>query len=288
MPYLFLLCYVLIGDAINISKKQYTARAKNPNIFFFVTAMVALSSTTLFALNGFKVEIVPSLLPWAIAYAITYTLAATGTTMAISCGPLSLSMFFISFYLVIPTFCGAIFLGEKIGLLCYVGLALFFISLVMINIKPRDGKAEYIKITLKWAIIMLIAFVSGGAYLAIQNVCSAHFDGKYKTELMLYALAMTLVLSFVGGIVYKRNLKQAISDPAMKFAPLCGILSGFQLFLITLIIGKIPSAVLYPTSAALGAITMYFVSLFAYKEKFSPLQTVGYFIGVVAVVLLNI
>ena len=50
----------------------------------------------------------------------------------------------------------------------------------------------------------------------------------------------------------------------------------------------IPTAILFPSISGGGIVLGFVLAVFAYKEKLSMLQVIGYFIGMISVILLNI
>ena len=68
----------------------------------------------------------------------------------------------------------------------------------------------------------------------------------------------------------------------------CGIANGIVNLLVMVLTGALPSVILYPSIAAGGIVIGYVVSVLVYKEKLTFMQNIGYIIGTVSVVLLNL
>ena len=55
-----------------------------------------------------------------------------------------------------------------------------------------------------------------------------------------------------------------------------------------ILVADIPSAILYPCVSAGGIVIGFIMAITVYKEKLTNMQLVGYFLGVVSVVCLNL
>lgn len=59
-------------------------------------------------------------------------------------------------------------------------------------------------------------------------------------------------------------------------------------YLVMVTSAMLPNAVLFPSISAGGIVLTFVCALTIYKEKLSKTQTVGYVLGIAAVVLLNV
>ena len=135
--------------------------------------------------SGFKFNFNPEILPYAIGFAVAFCSATVFGFWAILTGPLSLTSLATSYSLLIPTFWGIIFDGDETSVWLYLGLVLLAASLVFINLKDKKKDVEAkaapeAKITLKWAIFVLIALITNGACSTIQPAQTRIFGGKYE------------------------------------------------------------------------------------------------------------
>jgi multidrug transporter EmrE-like cation transporter len=58
--------------------------------------------------------------------------------------------------------------------------------------------------------------------------------------------------------------------------------------LVMILSGLMPVSLMFPIISAGGIVAIFVISLVFYKEKLSRLQIIGYILGTVSVVLLNI
>ena len=285
MPYLMLIGNVLVGNVYNTLRKQYGDKAKQPNVYVFSAVWMLFSALTLLASNAFKFDFSSDILIWSVGYAVGFLMYSVGVSQAMLYGPLSLTMFFAFFSMIIPTFSGAIFLDQSLSLLCVIGLVMFFLSVIMMNIK--SDSEEGLKINFKWAVYVAMAFVGNGASQSIQNIFVNRSGGEHSTEFMVVGSFIACAVIFVAGMFGKEN-KKIMFRECTVYGSFTGIAHGLSMCCIMYAMTRLPSAILYPTCAAANLIVMFFISRYAYKEKFSKLQLAGYALGIIAVVFLNI
>ncbi len=120
-----------------------------------------------------------------------------------------------------------------------------------------------------------------------QKMQQMKFSGNYKSEFMIMALIIVSVSLISFSVFKQKQLKTAIKD-CLVFAPLTGVANGIVNLLVLILTGKFPNSFLFPMISAGGILIMFVVAQTVYKERFSPLQYLGYFLGLISVILLNI
>lgn len=310
MEYVFLIITVILCAAQNVFIKQYNVKTQKPDSLLFGAVSV------LFALlffvadlgieHGFKFNYTPEILPYSIGFALTYSMAILGAIYAIQFGSLAVSALISSYSLLIPTFYGVFFLEEKLS---YTGFALLCISIFLINKKDESSTVRF---TLKWVIALAASFIGNGLCSTVQKMQQLAFkpgDSEkavdatmqaikqtaeqpydYKNEFMIIALAISfiillsvLLVSLKGKMPEKTTLKNSIFLGLPR-----GIANGIVNLLMIILASRLSATILYPTVSAGGIVLGFFIALFWYKERLSKIQLVGYGLGVVSVVLLNL
>lgn len=231
--------------------------------------------------GGFKWE--AGLIPYALGFALSYGTSTVFSVLATSTGALSLTALIISFSLMIPTFYGLIFLNDPVSIGLIPGIALLLISLVLIN-----KKSESIKITRRWLVYVFLAFVGNGMCSTVQKMQQVAFDGKYKNEFMIIALASVCFGLFIASLIKEKSYIKRCAKAGWYFAIGCGLTNGAVNLFVMVLSGKMPVSLMFPLISAGGIIITYFVSRFVYKEKLTKTQLIGFVLGVCSVVLLNI
>lgn len=281
----YFLLFLIIADQLleSLLVKQYNLKAKQNNVMLF-SGVGCLFALIFFLVNsGGKLSFNISIMPYALCFAAAFGTAVSTQVFAIKTGPLSLTSLFSSYSLLIPTLYGIVFLKERTSPMLYAGLAILCVSLFLINFK----KNESLKFSPVWIIFILLLFVSNGMCSTIQKMQQLKFDGAYKNEFMTAALAVvTFVLLIVGAC--QKGSKSEMLKPCLKYGALKGLGNGFMNYLVMVVSALLPGAVLFPSISAGGIVLTYLFSVFVYKEKLSRMQNIGYMLGVVSVILLNL
>ena len=140
---------------------------------------------------------------------------------------------------------------------------------------------------MKWGFYIFLAFAGNGICSIVQKMQQMNFDGAYKNEFMITAFGIVVIILLACSFGVNGDKKQMIKDCRI-FAPLAGISNGLTNLLVMVLTAAMPAAILFPSFSAGGIIVMFFIGLFVYKEKLSKVQMIGYAIGVVSIVLLNL
>ena len=282
MKYLLLVSDIAGITAQNIFSKQYDLKCKKQNVFIF-TAVLSFFAMLFFVISsGGKLNFNAEFLLYSIGFGIAYGAATAGQVYAIKTGSLSISMLIMSYSLIIPTMYGIAFLKEPVRMSTYIGIALLMISLFMVNMKKEDAK-----FSLVWIMWLIISFVGNGMCSTVQKMQQLHFDGAYKSEFMIAALAVVIVISLVIGFLQPGNKKEEFVG-CLKYAPISGIANGIVNLLTMVLTAVIPNAVLFPSLSAGGIVLTFIISLAIYKEKLTKMQIIGYFVGTASVIILSL
>lgn len=283
MNYFFLFIIILIQLFELIFAKQYNIKAKTANINLF-TAVGCFSALLFFLINsGGSLSFPKELFPYAAAFAAAFGTASAAMNFAIKTGPLSITALITSYSLLIPTFYGIVFLHDPINPALYIGLAALIVSLYLIN-KNKDESMEF---SPSWIIFILLTFISNGMCSTVQKMQQIHFDGAYKNEFMIIALAAVTIVLFTIGLS-KKGDKREMLKPCLKFGAVKGLINGIMNYLVMVVSASIPNSVLFPSISAGGIVLTFICALTIYKEKLSKTQTVGYILGIVSVIFLNV
>lgn len=274
---------IILGiSAQNIFKRQYTDKTNGKGAYLF-SALISLFAMLFFVVTskGFQFEI--NVLPYALAFGFAYAIGTLFATLSVSCGSLSLTSLFISYSLLLPTFYGLIFLKDPVSIGLIPGIILLVISLILTN-KP-DKKS---KISFKWIIFVALAFIGNGMCSTVQKIQQVKFDGAYKNEFMIVAIAFVAISLFIFAIFKEKGEIKIYAKSGWFLALLSGLINGMVNLFVMILSGRIPVSLMFPLISAGGIIITYFVSKFYYKEKLSKMQFIGFLIGIASVVFLNI
>lgn len=282
MKVLYLIIIIAGVSGQNIAKKIYTKKMQGSGTYLF-SACTALFSMLFFivTLKNFSWE--AAIIPYSVAFALSFAVSNLFGVLAIGAGPLSVSSLMISYSLMIPTFYGIFFLKEPISIFFLTGLCLLVVSLFLVN--KKNDKSP---ITFKWILFVFLSFAGNGLCSTFQKMQQARFEGAYKNEFMILALAIaTVVLLLAALITGKKDIKENLRH-ACIVAPGCGIMNGLTNMLVMILSGLMAVSVMFPLISAGGIIVTYIISKFFYKEELTRMQFIGFLIGILSVVFLNI
>ncbi|MBR3895115.1 MAG: EamA family transporter [Clostridia bacterium] len=282
MVYFVLVLGFILLTSQNIVKKKYQQISTSGVCFF--SAIVAFCAMIVFAsINRNWSFDVRFLLP-IIAFAISYACATVGFLVSIRYGSLANSSLVLAYSLLIPTFYGIFFLHEPVSVKLIIGLVLIAVSLWLSNSQGAGGK-----ITWKWVVFILIGFFGNGMCSTIQRQSILTYGEENIRLLMACALSISSVLMLISSFVMRE--KEIISVTLKKgwyLAVICGVVNACSNLVFIYLNGRLPASVMFPVLSGGNLITVFLYSLLFLKESFSKKQYVGFFLGVAAVVILNL
>lgn len=278
----YLLAIVVLCSLQGVLKKPYTDKTGGRGVYFF-SAATAFFALMFFVVTSKSFDFEIKMLPYSAAFAVFYCLSTVFTVLAVPIGPLSLTSLMISYSLLLPTFYGIIFLGDKLSLGLIVGIVLLLISIFLAN-----GKIDGAGINLKWLIYAIIASVSNGMCSVVQKAEQVAFDGAYKNEFMIVALIIVTVVMVVMIFAKERKEIKLYFKSGWLICTACGAMNGAVNLLTMVITGKMPVSVIFPMISAGGLLATYLLSKFLYKEKLTKMQFAGLLVGMASAVFLNI
>ncbi len=280
---IFYLIFIIFGlSGQNILKKMYSKKTDGKGLYTY-TLMIVLSALLFFVVTSKNLSWNLSVIPYSVLFAVFFSMAIVMSTLAISCGPLSLTSLITSFSLMVPTFYGLIFLKEPVSFGLIPGLVLLSISIVLINKKEKN-----VPVNLKWLILVSLAFLGNGLCSVMQKVQQNAFNGGYKNEFMIISLVIVSVIVFVVSFIKERKeYKYYISKGAVS-AFFNGMLNGSVNLFVMILSGLMSVSLMFPLVSVGGIVITFIVSKVFYKEQLTKAQHIGFLFGLAAVVFLNI
>ena len=288
---LFLFAQISAMTLGEVFKKKFTK--KTP----FFLSCVCLSSTLItfliisFIQSGFDFSAYNKrLLAYSLPFGTCFAISTIASKLALDNGDLSLTGLFLSFSLILPTLYGIIFLGDSVRFLFYLGLALFFISLVLVNVKFKTGNEKRKPITIKWVIFVLISFVTNGFCCIFQTMQQKAYGGKNGSEMMILALILAVVIVLIATLITERKSILPATKSALTWGMPAGVMIAMNNFIVMLFTGNnlMPVAIFFPVLSGGYLILTFILGRLIYKEKYDLLQYIGIVIGLASVILLNL
>lgn len=294
-PYLILaisLAANLISGTSNkiFSSKQPSAALKSIG----VSAFSFVSCITLYIWGGFG-QMSSFTLLLGILFGVITFFSSIMMISAFALGPWSYTYVLVCLSMLLPTFSGAIFWGEKITLLQYIGTLLVAVCIVLSVEKNEADK----KANLKWLFCTAIAFLASGSIGIMQKI---HQTSPYAGELNEFLIVSFLtgsVLSAVMAIVLAVKNKTENNQSAQKRSAkeilvfillfvLIGVGMAANHKLNLYLVGVLPATVFFPVVNGGALILTSLTAFIVFKEKLTKKQWIGLLFGAAAVFLLTV
>ena len=279
---LYLIAIIIGIAAQNVVRKEFNRKSGGRGVYLFPT-ICSTAALLFFLVTSSELKFSWAVVPYALAFAASYAVATVSTVIAISCGPLSLTALFVSYWLIVPILYGLIFLHEPVSLPFVAGLALLLLSLLLAN-----KKTAHVPITPKWIVSVVLAFLGNGLCSIFQQMQQRAHNWQYKNEFMIVALAVVVVSLAIMSLIKERHEMGALFKRGWWLGAIGGALNGmFNLFVMVL--GALmPVSIMFSIASGGALMVTFLLSLIAYKETLTPRQYVGFALGVVSVILLNL
>ena len=259
--------------------------------------MTAVFIIVFFVLGGAEKGIDFSRIWLFIGGAVAFFACNTFAVLATKEGPVSYTSLIFSFGLFIPTFYGILFSNETVGLFFWIGLLLFVICLLLINLEPKKKgeQKEKVKITLKWIIYVLLGTISNGIASVLISLSGEQSIGATNGAIydgvvfLMVSCFLTSIFSVVLTVKMEKTKIKQVKNSVLKWASLCGIFTAI-LYISMLLITNLelmPVSIYFPVYSGGQLILCSLFGITYFKEKYRPLQYVGIAVGIISVILLN-
>lgn len=195
---------------------------------------------------------------------------------ALATGPMALSGMIASFSLVVPLLFGLAVWGERLSGWGVTGICLLLASLFLLNFQREGGTS------VKWAVYAFATLAANGVCSVIQKYHQRRYPGRYQTEFMLAAFAVTLLFLAVQKAVTTRSFHLS------RNGLLAGLLNGMSQYAVLLLAAAVNASVLFPVISVTNIMAVWLAGRLLFAERLKPIQLFGLISGVLSVLLLNI
>ena len=287
MNYLLLFVTALFIALQKVTQDRYNAKCSSGAFFF--SGMISFFAMCFFiAVNRDWTWSSELILP-ALGFGLSYAAATVFVVLAIKCGSLAKTTLITSYSLLIPAFAGLIILRESLGITMIVGLVLLAVSLWLTNYRKEKADEPKERVTLKWMIYLIIGFVGNGMCSTVQKL-APHFWGEDINQnlYMIVALGISAVVLIAASFITGETDLKSTLKVGTPLSLLCGVFNGGVNYLVIYLNPFIAASVMFPVLAAGEIILIFPYSLLVRKEKFTVAQWVGFIVGVLSVILLNL
>lgn len=280
--------YIILGFAAvsvtcqDILKNKFNKKS-NRGVFLF-SGTISLSAMLFFIVVNRDWSYSINQLIYSFSFALCYAASTVFAVLAIKHGSLAKTTLIISCSLLVPSFYGLMFIGEPLGIFLILGMALLLISLVMINYEN-----DRTKITWKWIVFVTLAFLGNGMCSTVQKIEQNTFGSSGQNVFMIVALGTVTLMLFVISLISgeKRDIKISAVH-VWVFGGLCGVFNGLCNYLVLYLNTRMPASVMFPVISSASVVLVFLYATLIKHEKFNVTQKIGYAVGVVSLVLLNL
>ncbi|MBE6613025.1 MAG: hypothetical protein E7632_11080 [Ruminococcaceae bacterium] len=257
------------------------------NIIFF--AFIACVVALFFGLS----PVTPEVFLWASAVSVFTVVFQLIYSIALSIGPVSLTVLITSSSVFIATFASVIMYKEQVYLPQLIAILFLALSMVLSLKKSPDGR----QISGRWLAMSFIAFFATGTATLLQKMFSVSLGeqsgGKTSSTFLflmyLLGAAMLLIVYFVRAHTGKKEKSTAgIPRGMVLFALGMGLALGIYQKLNVFAMANIDGAFFYPTYNGLTSVLMSVIGILFFHDELNLRQRLGIVCGIVSVVLMNV
>ena len=297
LGYLLILVFTVLNLGESMLVKAYAKRFGVGGML--MNAVISLFAALFFLGSDFispetRGLYVPlEMLPLALLNCCLFASGFYFTFLAFKIGPYGLTRLIASFSLLFSIFYGILFLHEETTALTYIGIAMIFSAMFMLNYNPRakrEGNGATVQeengVSLKWLVFLLISVFSNGFITILTKLQQIRFENTCSNEFQIISIGGSFVLLSVLGLIIDRDKLSSVAKNGLLYGLGAGICNGAKNFVALAIYLCLPLSTVSPVKTGVGMISAFLVAVLFYKEKYSTPQKLGVLLGAVAVVLL--
>jgi len=213
-------------------------------------------------------------------------------SVALTRGPVSLTVLIVNFSVLIPTAMSVFFFGEALYATQLLGILCLILALIL-SANKAQGEQKASKL---WFVMALTCMLLSGANACIQK-------GFYVTEaalipyeentylVMLYAFSAVfaaIVFGFNACTGKRERSTFGVSGKVIAYTALvAGVMTAFQKFYI-LAIANIDGTFLFPSFYGMQSLAMTLIGILFFHDRLTARQKIGVLFGIVSIALMNV
>ena len=269
----------------SVFKKKINEKCEHGE--FMVGAMISLFALLYFVIFSDNVVFGTQIIPYSIAFSICYVIGTVTCVFALACGSLAFTNLMLAYSCILPLGYSLIYCGEALKAIQVIGIIALALSFLF-TYYPDKKDAGNQKFSLKWLVYVFLLFLSNGMCMVIQQMQQRVFGGKYDASFMIISLVMAMIILIVCAFIRERkNIVKTLKNGVL-LSGLCGACNGAANYFGLLCLLILPGSVYHPLISAGNLVLTYVLSVTLFKEKFQKNQVIGFILGIVSMVLINI
>jgi len=211
---------------------------------------------------------------------------------ALGIGPLSLTYMLFNFCIVISCLYGVILQHNTVTLSWYLGFALMFASMALLNFKfgkKKDVQGEQKgALSLKWAILVAITILGDGFCQISQTAHQSAYPELHQVGFMMWAM-LTWSVIFLAIALFTGKLRMSRrylrSD---LYAAGSGLSNSLANFFILKLAAMSAATLLFPTLSVVTMLAALLAGIIFFREKLSLTQIAGFLLGAGSIFLMKV
>lgn len=290
MPYLFLTLGTVSSALVPLCGRLFrTQNASRSHVDRLYNVLVPAGGVLAWLiLYLFAPSFEPTVLIYSALYGAAYFLCNVGVMGALKHGSTSLTALMLQVALVIVSVWGFFFWDTPFTVTVGVGLVLILVSLFLCIFEPgekKNGDGSF----WKWVFFAFLGFAGNGVGTIVVKYQQMDFGGEHVSLFMTFGCLFAVILSTLPLFGEEKKewgacLRTSWYTPLLSGASTMAA-NGF----VILTLGtNLSPAIIYPVVAVGGLMITTLISLIFFREKLRPMQWVGFLIGAVAILLLNL
>lgn len=257
------------------------------NTMFFASVAASLSiALPLAAPDGMTIGM-------AAISSLTNTAFQVLYTVALTAGPVSLTVLIVNFSVLIPTAMSVIALGDKLYLTQMIGIAFLIVSMIL-SVNRSEGEQKANK---KWFILTVTCLIVNGAGSCLQKLfyqtetakTVPNSDNTYLVFIYIFSSALAfLIYLFCANTGKKEKSTFWFTKNVLFYAMAVGVVIAIFQKLYMLGNKLIDGSFMFPTYYGLQSLGMSLIGIILFKDHLTTKQKIGIVFGVVCIAMMNI
>lgn len=290
MNIFLLIVSIFMGTGRSIFSKKMSSGSHKEKSFYINQAMFFLAAAAIlfvFHWNAFA-KITFFTVWYGMVYGILVFFAQWCYTVALSRGTTSICAMIYSMAFLISTIAGVLFWNEPFGILSGLGLLL---AILAVAASAFSGQGNQ-KSGKGFLVPNLIAMLCGGFTGIMQKTHQSTADKENLEAFLIVAFLLAAVLAFSFAFFYGRRIAEHAKEKFVwSKASVCSVCAGacfgMASMLNTLLAGRLPSTVIFPTyNVGLMMMCLIFGKII-FKETPNKRQILAFCLGIVTILVLS-
>ena len=280
MEYILLIGAVFLATTNNVLLHMKKSKGlKSAFLFNFYVSIIWI--IMLLVLLGRIPHFTPVTVFYGCLYGVFQGLFLFFKMQSMATGPISVTTLLGNCSLILSTALGIFLFSEKVNFLQIVGV-LFLIVAMVLTTKSSDNMV----LTKKWGFYCAGFFIIAGSIGVIMKLFSKAAPSEVGSIILISAVVMS-VIYFILYIVFSFKDKTPVAFGKTEYivALGCGLVSCGYNRLNGYLAGVIDSIIFYPIFNGATILFSAIMGCLIFGERFTKRQTVGFLVGVVALLL---